>query len=60
MENKPTKELVRKWLQQRRLQSCPPPSIEEIRLALGWKDAEVMHEGGNQNADAYLECTVSF
>lgn len=32
----PDKEVVRNWLQQRQVQSGPPPSPEEIRRQLGW------------------------
>jgi len=37
LENKPpSKEVVRKWIQQRTKSSTPPPSIEQIRRELGW------------------------
>mgnify|MGYP003579717403 CR=1 FL=1 len=32
----PTKEQVRKWMQDRQAQRSAPPSPEEIRRALGW------------------------
>lgn len=31
----PTKEAVRKWMQERQKQHTPPPSPEEIRRQLG-------------------------
>jgi hypothetical protein len=33
---KPTKESVRNWLQQRVTEHAPLPSLEEIRRQLGW------------------------
>lgn len=33
----PTKEQVRKWMQERRQQHTPPPTPEEIRRQLGWQ-----------------------
>lgn len=32
----PSKEAVRKWMQDRQAQRTAPPSIEEIRRQLGW------------------------
>jgi len=32
----PTKEQVRQYLETRRTQASPPPSITEIRRQLGW------------------------
>lgn len=32
----PTKEQVRKWMQDRQAQRTAPPSPEEIRRQLGW------------------------
>ncbi|WP_395407433.1 hypothetical protein ACHMW6_12635 [Pseudoduganella sp. UC29_106] len=37
MTQQPSKELVREWLQRRRAESSPPPSIEQVRRELGWK-----------------------
>ena len=34
--NQPTKEQVRQYLETRRTQASPPPSITEIRRQLGW------------------------
>lgn len=36
MGNSPSKELVRAWLQRRRAQAAPLPSIEQLRRELGW------------------------
>lgn len=37
---KPTKEQVRAWLAGRLARPVPPPSLEQIRLELGWEMAE--------------------
>jgi len=34
--NKPTKEQVREYMQQRKTETNPPKSPEEIRRQLGW------------------------
>lgn len=34
---RPTKEQVRRWLDERRLSSLPPPPLQEIRRQLGWQ-----------------------
>lgn len=36
MQQKPTKEQTRTYMQQRQRANTPPPSIEEIRRQLGW------------------------
>lgn len=36
MENQPTKERIRAWLQQRWLKHEPPPEMDQIRRQLGW------------------------
>lgn len=33
---KPTKESVRKWMQDRARADVPPPTIDRIRADLGW------------------------
>lgn len=33
----PTKEEVRKWMQQRQKQPAPPPTPADIRRQLGWE-----------------------
>jgi hypothetical protein len=37
MTQRPSKELVREWLQRRRAQASPPPTMEQVRRELGWK-----------------------
>lgn len=32
----PTKEQIRNYMEARKKQGCPPPSIGEIRRQLGW------------------------
>lgn len=32
----PTKEQVRKWMEQRQVEHKPPPTPEQIRTELGW------------------------
>jgi hypothetical protein len=39
LKNRPGKEAVRAWMRQRRMAATPPPSMEEIRRALGWDGA---------------------
>ncbi len=34
--SQPTKEQVRLYMEARKNQQCPPPSIPEIRRQLGW------------------------
>lgn len=34
---RPTKEQVRRWMEDRRCSSLPPPSQSEIRRQLGWE-----------------------
>ena len=34
---RPTKEQVRRWMEDRRCSSSPPPSQSEIRRQLGWE-----------------------
>lgn len=36
MQQKPTKEAVRAYLQHRAKEKAPVPSVEEIRRQLGW------------------------
>jgi len=33
----PTKEQIRSWLQERRRQAGPPPSLDQVRRELGWQ-----------------------
>jgi hypothetical protein len=33
---KPSKEAIRRWLQQRQFQRTPVPDIEQIRREVGW------------------------
>jgi hypothetical protein len=40
MDNRPLKELVREWMQQRQTRPAPLPDLEQIRRQLGWKLAE--------------------
>ncbi|RJF91891.1 hypothetical protein D3871_24750 [Noviherbaspirillum saxi] len=35
-EQKPTKEQVRRYMEQRKAEHTPPPSLEEIRKRLDW------------------------
>ncbi|MBY0242998.1 MAG: hypothetical protein K2X55_27180 [Burkholderiaceae bacterium] len=35
-QTQPTKEQVRLYMEARKAQQCPPPSIPEIRRQLGW------------------------
>ena len=44
MDNQPTKEVVRNWLQQRSITSDPLPDIDQIRRQLGWTLAKKMQE----------------
>jgi len=50
MDNQPTKEVVRNWLQQRRTTSEPPPDIDQIRRQLGWTLVKKMQELTNLKA----------
>lgn len=34
---RPTKEQVRRWMDERQRSSQPPPSLTEIRRQLGWE-----------------------
>lgn len=34
---RPSKEVVRAWMAQRRKQNHPPPGIEQIRAQLNWR-----------------------
>lgn len=34
---RPTKEQVRRWMDERRLSALPPPPLHEIRRQLGWQ-----------------------
>ena len=36
MDNQPSKERIRAWLQQRWQDHEPPPDMEQIRRQLGW------------------------
>jgi hypothetical protein len=45
MTQQPSKELVREWLQRRRAQSTPPPTMEQVRRELGWKLEESVRSG---------------
>jgi hypothetical protein len=36
MQQKPSKEAARAYMQQRQRDRTPPPSIDEIRRQLGW------------------------
>jgi len=40
MSNRPSKEAVRTWLQQRQTQPAPLPSIAQIQYQLGWKQGQ--------------------
>jgi hypothetical protein len=44
--NQPTKEQVRHYLETRRTQASPPPSITEIRRQLGWTFMTTSADGG--------------
>lgn len=55
MNNQPTKELVRNWLQQRRTSSYPPPDIDQIRRQLGWTFAEKILKHTNLRAGYQLD-----
>lgn len=33
----PTKQQIRQYLEARRAERCPPPSMQEIRRQLGWE-----------------------
>ena len=44
--NQPTKEQVRHYLESRRTEKSPPPSIVEIRRQLGWGLTAVAADGG--------------
>ena len=44
--NQPTKEQVRHYLETRRTQASPPPSITEIRRQLGWGLSAAVADGG--------------
>jgi hypothetical protein len=44
--NQPTKEQVRHYLESRRTQNSPPPSIVEIRRQLGWGFTAAPADGG--------------
>jgi hypothetical protein len=35
-QTQPTKEQIRLYMEARKTQQCPPPSIPEIRRQLGW------------------------
>jgi len=40
-----SKESIRLFLQQRRSERAPPPSIEEIRQRVGWREGEAPVSG---------------
>jgi hypothetical protein len=41
----PSKEQVRAYLENRRMEHKMPPSLEEIRRQLGWDLSEITHQG---------------
>lgn len=49
MDNHPTKERVREWLQQRWLRHEPPPEMEQIQRQLGW--TQPLHEDDDSHED---------
>jgi hypothetical protein len=48
--SRPTKEMVRAWLVQRRLGAEAPPGPEEIRKALNWTTGAVRAPGPDRKA----------
>jgi hypothetical protein len=40
----PTKEVVRRYMQQRQADHCPPPDMKQIRRQLGWDLLEAKRE----------------
>jgi hypothetical protein len=45
MEQKPTKDQVRTWLQKRQAQPSPLPDIDHIRQDVGWKAGTERDQG---------------
>ncbi|SFU56952.1 hypothetical protein [Pseudoduganella namucuonensis] len=47
-QKQPTKEQIRLYMQSRKSQHCPPPSIPEIRRQLGWGLVAQAPQGGER------------
>ncbi len=44
----PTKEAVRKYMQQRQAEHRPPPDMKQIRRQLGWELFDLARDGSNK------------
>lgn len=42
---KPSNQQVRSWMQQRQMDRTPPPSLEQVRVQLGWRLVEAERAG---------------
>lgn len=48
-QTQPTKEQVRLYMEARKTQQCPPPSIPEIRRQLGWGLTQLSTSDGRRD-----------